>query len=153
VIAATVAQPQRMARVLLRQAIRVVPTLPAVDRVAVVDALATYAQNPSAARYLKAWRLLRETGAGARARRFAGAGVASDFTHQFETLTQSPLLDRDVAALWQAHLEVDRTTPDRVRALTLLLSTYEHLAGRVLAEQDELAKQLKKSGVKRRRPR
>jgi len=147
------AQPQRMARELLRRAVTVMPILPAIDRVAVVDALATYAQNPSASRYLKAWRLLRETGRSARSRRFSGAGVVSDLAFQLEGLKASPLLDTSLTGLWQQHLEVDRTTPDRVRALALLLSTYEHLAGRVLAEQDELAKQLKKSGVKRRRPR
>jgi hypothetical protein len=142
-----------MARELLRRAVHVVPLLPAIDRVAVVDALSIYAQTPSASRYLKAWRLLRETGRHARSARFSGAGVSSDFAHQIDALLASPLMDASLGELWKEHLAVDRKTPDRVRALTLLLSSYEHLAGRVLAEQDELAKQLKKSGVRRRKAR
>lgn len=142
-----------MARELLRRAVRAVPLLPAIDRVAVVDALSVYAQTPSASRYLKAWRLLCETERNARANRFSGAGVGSDFAHQIEALLASPLMDASLGELWQQHLAVDRKTPDRVRALALLLSSYEHLAGRVLAEQDELTKQLKKSGVRRRKVR
>jgi hypothetical protein len=120
----------RLARALLVEAARALPSLDGDARGAALAAIDAFVAAPLPSRWLHATRLLRQLRRRARGERNVVTLAGRSFARGLERVRAEPLLDDDARQALAA-LTVDAGAGRRLEALASLIAAHQELAGRV----------------------
>jgi hypothetical protein len=131
----------RLARALLVEAARVLPTLAGEARGEALAAIDAFVARPLPSGWLRATRTLRALRRRARGERNLRTLAARSFARGLERLAALPLLDDETRSALAA-LPVDAGAGRRLEALAALVAAHQELAGRA-READATRRALK----------